>query len=271
MLLIRDWTLWHPQEFVLYTKHYRGEISTPALPTVNKIREEKRSLIDDSTLSIGEPCSPYDSTRTLVSPDGDVVTNITKICGRKIPLHYLRQKMLEQQKYMRLWSDKDIAKLTTDEALTFVRDNHYTPESDATLAELHQLVASVQRTRAIALWHDHSTILKQGYILFAMWVVYDPAVFLSESEYYHRAKIAVKNIQTIGEQPKIYMIAPCTSSPSDQLSLTVDRVECLHEPSEKPVCFEWDHCNFSAATNQLNNPRGGHKLVVTIHVVHVDA
>jgi len=71
--------------------------------------------------------------------------------------------MLEQQeKYMHLWSDEEIAKLTTDEALTFLHDHHNTPESDATLAELHQLVASVQRTRAIALWHDHSTILKQG-------------------------------------------------------------------------------------------------------------
>jgi len=225
-----------PRVRAVHKKLPGGEISTPALPTVNKIREEKRSLIDDSTLSIGEPCSPYDITKTVVSPDGDVVTNITKICGRKIPLHYLRQKMLEQQeKYMRLWSDEEIAKLTTDEALTFLHDHHHTPESDATLAELHQLVASVQRTRAIALWHDHSTILKQGYILFAVWVVYDPAVFLSESEYYHKTKIAVKNIQTIVEQPKIYMIAPCTSSPSDQLSLTVDRIECLHELSEKPV------------------------------------
>jgi len=63
------------------------EISTPALPTVNKIREEKGSLIDDSTLSVGEQCSPYDMTITVVTPDGDVITNITKICGRKIPLH----------------------------------------------------------------------------------------------------------------------------------------------------------------------------------------
>ena len=88
-----------PRVRAVHKKLPGGEISTPALPTV-KIREEKRSLIDDSTLSIGEPCSPYDITKTVVTPDGDVVTNITKISGRKIPLHYLRQKMLKQQKYM---------------------------------------------------------------------------------------------------------------------------------------------------------------------------
>ena len=41
---------------------------------------------------------------------------------------------------------------------------------------------------------------------------------------------SVDCIQTIIEEPEIYMIAPCTSSGSDQLALISDRLECLDTP-----------------------------------------
>ena len=38
---------------------------------------------------------------------------------------------------------------------------------DATLEHLQSNVATLQHSRTLAIWHDHSTILQTGYILFA--------------------------------------------------------------------------------------------------------
>jgi hypothetical protein len=81
------------------------------------------------------------------------------------------------------------------------------------------------------MWHDHSTVLRQGYILFAVWIIYDPAVFFNEDECKTK-KIIVKSLQEEIEQPTIYMIAPSTSSGEEQLALTGDRIECLKELSQ---------------------------------------
>ena len=86
---------------------------------------------------------------------------------------------------------------------------------------LREQLALVQRTRTLALWHDHSTILLTGYIIFAVWVIYDIAVFLTPEEYLQRSCRQVKYLQVV------YMIAPSSSSPSDQLSLIGDGLECI--------------------------------------------
>ena len=85
---------------------------------------------------------------------------------------------------------------------------------------------------SLALWHDHSTILLTGYILFAVWVIYDSAVFLTSQEYAQKCGKKVSDLQETIEEPVVYMIAPSTSSPSDQLDLIGDHLECLSELSQ---------------------------------------
>ena len=51
-------------------------------------------------------------------------------------------------------------------------------DAENAIAELK----AYQTKRNPAIWHDHSTILRTGYILFAVWIVYDPIVFLTEKE-----------------------------------------------------------------------------------------
>jgi len=82
------------------------------------------------------------------------------------------------------------------------------------------------------MWHDHSTILQMWYVLFAVWVIYDPAIFLTAQEYAAKSGRSMRNIQEVIEQPAIYMIAPSSSSLADQLALVRDRLECLQDLSE---------------------------------------
>ena len=74
-------------------------------------------------------------------------------------------------------------------------------------------------------------ILHTGYILFAIWIIYDPKVFISEEEYGVAYKQQITNFQEIIEELVVYMIAPSTSSPEYQLALVPDRVDCLTELS----------------------------------------
>ncbi len=129
---------------------------------------------------------------------------------------------------MRLMTDQEIDQLDKQQTLQLLCRAHCYLPHDTPLSDLHKKVTALQRKRTLALWHDHSTVLKQGYILFAVKVIYDSAVFLTETELLPEL---VDNLQEQIEQPMIHMFAPSTSSLSDQLALIPDRLECPQELS----------------------------------------
>ena len=51
-------------------------------------------------------------------------------------------------------------------------DVHHKPNQDSTTEDLRLQLASLQRTRSLAMWHDHSTVLQQGFILYEVKLVY---------------------------------------------------------------------------------------------------
>ena len=211
-----------------------GEISIPSLPTTGEITNKKAKLIESGELSIGEPCSPYMLTKSVVSKDGGIIEKTVQIYGRKIPLLDIRERLMKQHEaYMRQTTDAELKALTRPDILQMAANYHIHLPPDLSDDQLRAQLALFQRTRTLALWHDHSTILQTGYILFAVWVIYDTAVFLTQEEYVEKYGKPVNNLQEIIEDPLVYMIAPSGSSPSDQLALIGDRLECLTELSQK--------------------------------------
>ena len=133
------------------------------------------------------------------SIDGDVTTKEVAIVGRKLSLLEIRKKLLHQhQKYMRLLTDQKIRELTREKILELMSLAHYESRPDATIDDLR-----LQRSRTLAVWHDHSTVLQQGYIPFAIWVVYDTGLYLIRNEYVANGG-QVDNLQEEIEQPKIH-------------------------------------------------------------------
>jgi len=207
----------------------------PCLPTVDFIKEEKKQLVLTGQLNIGEPCAPYLIKKSVVTKEAQVEFQSVQICGRKIPLYDIRAALLEKhEQYMRLLTKEEIKSMGREEVIASMSAIHHEPPPDASLVQLQDALLTLQRTRTIALWHDHSTILQTGYIMFAVWIVYDAAVFITQDEWVQKQPRATTNIQSLIEEPSIYMIAPSSSSPADQLALVGDRLECLHELS-KPV------------------------------------
>lgn len=156
--------------------------------------EGKEHLIESGELTIGEPCSPYTLLKSCVTLDGNIEIKERNICGRKIPLSDIRKSLLtKHESYMRL--NTEIEALTQDILKLFSAAHHHVPPHYS----IHQLrteLATIKRTRAFGIWHDHSTILKTSYIVFAVWVIYDPAGFLTAEE----CK-SISNLQELIEEP----------------------------------------------------------------------
>ena len=145
-----------------------GEISGPSLPPKHVIGEEKKQLIASGELSIGEPCAPYKLTKSTVTSEGDIEVKSVEICGRKLPLVELRSNFLKKQEsYMHLSTNTDIQNMNREQITGFLASVHQNVPDDATLEHLQSNVATLQHSRTLAIWHDHSTILQTGYILFA--------------------------------------------------------------------------------------------------------
>ena len=208
-----------------------GEISVPCPPSTSKLKEQRNSLIASGELLLGDPCSAFTVTRTIVD-NGSVKQVDVEVSGRKIPLLSLRQKVLEcHEEFMRLSSDEQLQKKTRIELLS---ELHKKPDSNSDLSNevLCNKVKSVQRTRNLLFWHDHARILGAGYILVTVSIVYDPFVFLSDDEYKRKTGKHISNLQELIEQPQMYLLALGSSSVFDQLATIAERVYCLRELSE---------------------------------------
>ena len=208
------------------TKHTRkakkkfpgGKVSIPVPPTTEAITSAWKKMVDSGELMLGVPCSPYTIT-SYKNDKGRITVENKKIEGRKIPLHDVRSKLLEKQEtYMHLYSDSKIKGMGIDELQSAIKV--FRPHFDATVSieELKAMLKTAQRTRTLAFWHDHATILGHGYILMTVHVIYDAAVFMQDKAH---------NIQTIVEEPYIYLFALNSSTIEDQAGLIADRVECL--------------------------------------------
>ena len=112
-------------------------------------------------------------------------------------------------------------------------------------------LATCERTRSWAVWHDHATIAGKGYILVTCNVVYDSAVFKRDDEIQQGSET---NMQTYIEEPKIHIIALLSSSLEDQTALLVTGLNVsknlLHKLHPKLASQSQTNCSFSLETSQ---------------------
>ncbi len=79
-------------------------------------------------------------------------------------------------------TNEQIELLNRSEITDLMNRAHHPVSDTASIGELQLQLVRLQRTRTLAFWHDHSTILQQGYILFAVTVV-------RSSSFFHRGGV----------------------------------------------------------------------------------
>ena len=130
---------------------------------------------------------------------------------------------------MRLHSNDEIAAMTRERILELLNMVDGSEHTNYSTDELREILTHNERSRSLWVWHDHSSLVSHGIIAVMIGIMYDPIVFLSESE--------SPGIQEFVEEGEIHFVAHGTSSLSDQLAIVPERVAELEGLSE-PVRTE---------------------------------
>ena len=199
-----------------------GEISVPCHKTIEKIKVDTEDMLRSGELTLGEPCAPC----KIALIDGRVQKSEHEVHGRKIPLVYIRQKLLQKHEmYMRLHTDAEVENMSRQDLTSVLNLAQVVYDANADDNTLRELLRQFERMRTIGIWHDHSTLLGKGYVMITAKVMYDTAVFKTKQE------LEGTSIQAYIEQPELHMLAVCSSAVEDQAALIGDRISCISDLS----------------------------------------
>ena len=216
-----------------------GEISFPCQETETQAREKLKEKVCSGEYCLGDVIVPRKYEK-LVYKDGGAVRKIFFVEGRKIPLQRIRENTLkEHEKYMRLHDDTYYETLSEKEIKYRLKRLHEIHEHlsndelrnlhansvNMTLEELRKKLKSIERTRYIQVWMDSSSIANHGHLVAMVNILYDPAIHLSNEEYFAKYGKVV-DVQTEIERPDLYLVARCRSN-DEQLAYVETRMECI--------------------------------------------
>ena len=202
-----------------------GDISVPTHRTITQVKEDWADMIKSGELTLGEPCNPFTITKHSTA-SGSLTATTSTVYGRKIPLQTIRQKLLERhEQYMYLHTDQELDNMSLDELKEQMKKRNIKLTETTTEPSIREKLKKSERTRTIAIWHDHSTLLGHGYILVTTKVFYDTAVFKYNREL--PQENPVKDIQAHIEEPEVHILGMSSSSVEDQAAIIQDRISCL--------------------------------------------
>ena len=202
---------------------YSGEISAPAPPTAGAVKDSWRKMVEKGELSLGVPCAPFTQSQhsiangklekreiTITSPSFHLKTSGRNSWQAKRAYRQMKSAQCQHKTYMiRCHSEMKICQIVKT---SYVIDSR-----------CFSVLA-----RTLALWHDHATPLGLGIVMITVHVVFDPAVFSTQSERNDRSL----NLQSTIESPSIYMLCISSSSAEDQAAFLQDRINCLNSLSD---------------------------------------
>ena len=181
--------------------------------------------MESGHLNIGIPCVPAEIQRQF---KGKVKVIQAHSC--KFSLVDIRKHLLNKHQHlMRLHSNDEMATMTRERILELLHLVNGSEHTDYSTDELREILTHNERSRSLWVWHDHSSLVSHGIIAVMIGIMYDPIVFLSESE--------SPSIQEFVEEGEIHFVVHGTSSLSDQLAIVPERVAELEGLSE-PVRTE---------------------------------
>ena len=180
-------------------------ISIPVEETNDELMRKLRQKIALGTYQVGNLIVPQVFEKVTIR-DGRIVYEKVKIVGGKIPLLEIRKELLDKNnKYMRLRTNDELDHLSKDDLIiSLKRINEFTCNDQHLNSEaLIDKLKKFERTRYLMMWHDCATVGGHNYLLMMIACMYDPACYLTDSEYEQKYNIS-SNVQAIVEKRMIY-------------------------------------------------------------------
>ena len=114
---------------------------------------------------------------------------------------------------MRTHTDQQLQAMSITEIIeNLTKINEFTKlHEKLSTNELLEKLRHFERTRHLMFWHDGSTLSNHSHLLMMVCVMYDPAIYFTDKEFFeiHKEKI---NIQALVERPNLYLLARCPSN-----------------------------------------------------------
>ena len=175
-----------------------GRTSVACPPSLSALKKQVNALIEDGTLDLGQPCAPS-TVYTFKLVDGKLEEVHSEVYGRRFDMLKVRQELLRShEKLMRLNSDEELDAMTKDDLMSLIPECEIQP--NMSIDDMKAKIRCLQRTRHLAVWHDHSSVLSRGYMLFTIKIVHDNAVFMEMDELAPEHKPSI-SLQEYVEEP----------------------------------------------------------------------
>ncbi|XP_019626548.1 PREDICTED: uncharacterized protein LOC109471652 [Branchiostoma belcheri] len=202
-----------------------SDMTVPKKRTEEQISKELSIMIRDGEVPIGEFVVPKTYKKYFLNKDtNNIETTTITMEGRKQHLLKVREQLLEsQQPFMREARNYDL--LTREQIQQRLMElGEYNEEE--TEQSMRKRLKSIEGTRHLVPWEDGATLANHGYIVYVVTTLYDPAIHLTDEEYYQKYNLRL-SVQSAVEQPRIYIIARSKSSDAEQLLYSETRRDDL--------------------------------------------
>lgn len=211
-------------------KQAGNEISIP-IPRKNQdIKKDIKEKIISGEYDLGVPVLETECTKLVVnSKTGNIEKKTSTLTARKYPFEDIRRKTLTNNKpFLKVKPDEFYHNMKEQDAITELTSLNENVNNDQ---QPHKQLQQVQRTRHWLIWHDHSDISNNGIMLFLLRELYDPGIHLTNKEFKETNGCEV-DVQSIIEQPHLYMMGCSKDTADSQLMFVPTRRECLNNLSK---------------------------------------
>ena len=131
----------------------------------------------------------------MILSDNTIIVDKVVVHGRKIRTTEIRKKMFKDHNPdMRMISDEDFEKLTREELNDQLHDlgEHKPIFTQYSTTMLKELRKKLECTRHLMFWHAGSVLGNHSHILLTVSAMYDPAVYITDQEYFKKHKKSLK-------------------------------------------------------------------------------
>lgn len=190
-------------------KLLKTKVTMPLPRSAKKLKAVVKTQVNDGTIKVGRPIAPKTFSTNTVTKEGSLSVKEVVVFGRKIPLDEIlanENERIEKAGILRLNKDSYYNEMNKEKIINRLKElNEDNTEGNTEF--LRNKLKTIERTRQIKVWHDHSCILNHTYINFMINYVYDNANFLTDKEFQKQNPTLSRiDCQKIVEKPQLYIL-----------------------------------------------------------------